>query len=346
MEIMGKVINKNHPVYVVAEMSANHFQVFERAAEIVRLAAAAGADAVKVQLYKPETLTVQTNHPSAVIKGTPWDGQKLWDLYAKAYMPWEWYPQLARMAEDLGVALFATPNDETAVEFLEEAGTPAYKIASFDLTNTPLLEEVARTGKPVIVSTGMSTYKEIAGAMKTLRGYLGCGKIILLKCVSAYPAPPETMNLSEIPHMRSSFGVDTGLSDHTLSDAVPITATALGAVMVEKHMTIRRSEGGPDAGFSLEPKEFKRMVESIRVARVAVGSAVYERAGAEEACARLRTSLWVVRGIVQGQAFTSDNVKARRPATGLSPTKMHDVLQRVAARTIMAGTPLTQDLIR
>lgn len=346
MEIMGKVINGNHPVYIVAEMSANHLQSFERAAEIVRLAAAAGADAVKVQMYKPETLTVQTNHPSAVIKGTPWDGQKLWDLYAKACMPWEWYPQLAHMAEDLGVALFATAYDDTSVEFLEEAGTPAYKIASFDLTNTPLLECVALTGKPVIVSTGMSTYSEISGATATLRGHLSCGKIALLKCVSAYPAPPEDMNLAEIPHMRSSFGVETGLSDHTLSDVVPVAATVLGAVMVEKHMTIRRADGGPDAMFSLEPKEFKRMVESIRTSRAAVGSVVYKRAGVEEACARFRTSLWIVRGIAQGEAFTVDNVKARRPAAGLSPTRMHDVLQRVAARTVMAGAPLTEDLLR
>ncbi len=345
MAINGRAIGAGMPVYIIAEMSANHGQDFQQAVKIIQAAHAAGADAVKLQTYTPETMTINCSNPYFQIgKGTIWEGRTLYDLYSEAYTPWEWQPKLQAVANDLGMALFSTPFDDTAVDFLEQSGVPAYKIASFELVDLPLIKRVARTRKPVIMSTGMATLGEIDEAVETLR-VAGCNQLALLKCTSAYPAPAEEMNLSTIPHLAAGFDAPVGLSDHTLGIAVPVAAVALGACIVEKHLTLARSAGGPDSAFSLEPDEFKSMVEQIRIAEKALGRVHYGVSEKEAKSRVFRRSLFVVKDMKAGDKFTSENVRSIRPGYGLHTRYLDYVLGKAASRDIKRGDPLSWDVI-
>lgn len=343
--IADRRIGKGHPVYVIAEMSANHGQSFDQAMEIVETAAASGADAIKLQTYTPDTITLDCDRPCFKIgKGTIWEGRRLYDLYKDAYTPWEWQPELKKKAEQLGMHCFSSPFDATAVDFLEGMDVPAYKIASFENVDIPLIEKVAATGKPLIISTGMATEMEIREAVNAARG-AGCRHLALLKCTSAYPAVASEMNLRTIPDMRERFGVEVGLSDHTLGIAVPVSAVALGAVIIEKHFTLSRSAGGPDAAFSLEPHEFSAMVEAVRIVGEALGRPTYEISPRESASRGFRRSLFAVKDIAEGALLSEDNVRSIRPADGLPPKHYREVLGKKARRAIARGEPLSWDII-
>jgi pseudaminic acid synthase len=337
-------IGAGEPVYIVAEMSANHHQDFETAVKIIQAAKDAGADAVKLQTYTPDTITLDCRNDYFQIKGTIWEGRNLYDLYREAFTPWEWQPRLKDIAAEMGLDLFSTPFDHSAVEFLERMQVPAYKIASFELVDLPLIERAARTGKPLIVSTGMATLAEIDEAVRAARG-AGAKAIALLKCTSAYPAVPAEMQLGTIPHLAAAFGLPVGLSDHTLGIAVPVAAVALGACLVEKHLTLSRSRGGPDSAFSLEPREFKAMAAAIRVAEAALGEGRYELTEQETASRVFRRSLFVVQDMQAGETFTPENVRSIRPGHGLPPKYLPEVLGQKAAVNIKKGTPLSFDLI-
>jgi N-acetylneuraminate synthase len=345
IEINDRRIGPGYPTYIVAEMSANHNQRFEKAVEIVKAAKEAGADAVKLQTYTPDTMTIDCDKEHFHIgEGTIWEGRNLYDLYEEAYTPWDWQPRLKDIANDLGLDLFSTPFDKTAVDFLEGMDVPVYKIASFENVDLPLLRKMAQTGKPIIMSTGMATLAEIDEAVRTVRE-VGGEQLALLKCTSAYPAPPEEMNLRTIPHLAEAFGVPTGLSDHTLGIAAPVAAVALGACIVEKHFTLSRDEPGPDSAFSLEPQEFKAMVEAVRTAEKALGQ-VHYAVGEREASSRVfRRSLFIVEDMEDGEVFTSKNVRSIRPGYGLHTRHLDDVIGRCATQSIERGTPLTWELV-
>jgi len=345
LQISGRSVGSGHRAYIIAEISANHGQDFNQAAKIVEAAHAAGADAVKLQTYTADTLTLDcASEPFQVGQGTIWAGRTLYDIYREASTPWDWQPKLQRLAHDLGLELFSTPFDPTAVDFLEEMQVPAYKIASLELVDIPLIEKVARTGKPIIMSTGTATLAEIDEAVRAARG-AGGGGVALLKCTSAYPASPEDMNLRTISHLAASFGVPAGLSDHTLGVAVPVAAVALGACIIEKHLTLSRELVGPDSSFSLEPHEFKEMVTAIRVAEKAIGEVCYEATSKEQIIRRYHRSLFVVTEMRVGDVFTADNVRSIRPGDGLPPRALPTVLGRRATRDIARGTPLDWALI-
>lgn len=338
-------IGVEHPVYIIAEMSANHNQDFDAAVRILHAAKESGADAIKLQTYTPDTLTLDCHNEYFHIgKGTLWEGKNLYALYGEAYTPWEWQPKLKDLADELGLDLFSTPFDFTAVDFLEDMGVPVYKIASFEVVDVPLIQRIAQTGKPIIMSTGMATLAEIEEAVTAIRA-TGNEQIALLKCTSAYPALPEDMNLRTIPHLAEAFGVPAGVSDHTLGIAVPVAAVALGACIVEKHFTLSRDEPGPDSTFSLEPHEFKAMVEAIRVTEKAVGRVSYGITEREQASRVFRRSLFVVKDTRAGEVFTEENVRSIRPGYGLHTRYLDEVLGRRAAQTIVKGTPLGWPLI-
>lgn len=339
IHINGQTIGPGHGVYIIAEMSANHGQDFAQARRIIDAAQEAGADAVKLQTYTADTLTVNSGQEWFRIKGTAWQGWNLYDLYQAAATPWEWQQPLLEAAAAVGLACFSTPFDATAVDFLESIHVPAYKVASFELIDLALLKKVGATGKPVILSTGMATLAEIDEAVATLR-QAGSREIALLKCTSAYPASAATMNLRTIPHLAEAFGVVAGLSDHTMGLAVPVAAVALGAHIIEKHLTLSRAAGGPDSGFSLEPAEFKAMVAAVREAEQALGEVRYALTQEEEASRVFRRSLFVVRDVRAGELFTNDNVRSIRPGHGLLPRYLDRVLGHRARRDIEKGTPL------
>lgn len=339
IKIQGRRIGTGCQTYLIAEMSANHGQDFDQAVEILKAAKAAGADAIKLQTYTADTLTIDCNTPPFQIYGGLWDGRNLYELYQEAYTPWEWQPKLKRLADEMGMAFFSTPFDDSAVDFLEEMQVPAYKIASFELVDTGLLRRVARTGKPVIMSTGMATLTEIEEAVTTLRE-AGAKEIALLKCTSAYPAEPESINLRTIPHLAEAFGVPVGLSDHTLGIAVPVGAVALGACIIEKHFTLARELPGPDSTFSLEPQEFRAMVDAVRTTEKALGAVNYGVTEKEAANRIFRRSLFVVKDIKAGERFTSENVRSIRPGYGLHPRHLAEVIGRCAGCDIARGTPL------
>ena len=344
-KISGKSIQPGSPCYIIAEMSANHGQSFDAALELVYAAKQAGADAIKLQTYTPETITIDSRRPEFLIgKGTLWEGRNLYELYGEAYTPWEWQPKLKEEAEKLGMDCFSTPFDDTAVDFLEGMNVPAHKIASFELVDTELLKKVAATGKPVIMSTGMATLAEIGEAVRTLRE-AGCTQLALLKCTSAYPSLPEDMNLRTIPHLAEAFQVPVGLSDHTLGIAVPVAAVALGACIIEKHLTLRRSDGGPDAAFSLEPSEFRAMVDAVRIAEKALGKVNYEMSEKEQASRLFRRSLFVVKDIQAGEEFTHENLRSIRPGNGLPVKELERVLGRKSTVSLDRGTPLSESHI-
>jgi pseudaminic acid synthase len=345
IEINGRRVGNQYPVYIVAELSANHNQNFEQAVALIHAAKEAGADAVKLQTYTPDTLTIPSDKEYFRIGGgTLWDGRTLYDLYGEAYMPWEWQPKLKEIADDIGIDLFSTAFDLTAVDFLEEMGVPVHKVASFEIVDIPLIEKMARTGKPLIISTGMATLGEIEEAVQAARR-AGATQIALLKCTSAYPAPPEEMNLRTIPHLSEAFGVPVGLSDHTLGIAVPVAAVALGACIVEKHFTLSRDIPGPDSAFSLEPQEFKAMVEAIRTAEKALGEVHYGVSEREAQSRIFRRSLFVVRDMRAGEVFTDENVRSIRPGYGLPPKYLPEILGRRTVRDVEKGTPLNWRLI-
>ncbi|NQU24681.1 MAG: pseudaminic acid synthase [Candidatus Nealsonbacteria bacterium] len=339
LQIAGRRIGAGEPPWIVAEMSANHGGQLRRAARIVEAAAAAGADAVKLQTYTADEMTLDCDRSCFHIEGTVWAGRTLHALYREAAMPRPWHPELKRLAEKLGIVLFSTPFSPAAVDFLEELPVPAYKIASFELVDLPLLRRVAGTGKPVILSTGMATRAEIDEAVGTLRT-AGCRQLALLKCTSAYPAAPEKMNLRAISHLRETFSVPVGLSDHSLDGAVPVAAVACGACIIEKHLTLSRADGGPDAAFSLQPEEFAKMVRAVHAAHAALGSVRYGADDEEAAAVRLRRSLFVVEDVAAGEPFTAENVRCIRPGDGLHPRELEAVLGRTAREDVSRGTPL------
>ena len=337
MKIADRQIGGGAPTYVIAELSANHQQRLETAEALVDAAAEAGADAVKLQTYTPDTITIDADSPEFRIdSGTVWDGRTLHQLYAEAYTPWEWHEPLQRRATKRGLHLFSSPFDDSAVAFLEAMEVPAFKIASFELVDVGLIARVAASGKPMIISTGMATLDEITEAIDVARA-AGARGIALLKCTSAYPAPPEESDLRTIPDMAARFRVPIGLSDHTLGTAVPVAAVALGACIIEKHLTLSRADGGPDSGFSLEPAEFREMVDLIRIAERALGTVNYEPSERERASRILRRSLFAVEPIKAGETFTSSNVRSIRPGHGMHTRYLPDLVGRQALRDIARG---------
>lgn len=342
--IEGREIGPGHPAYVIAELSANHGQRLEQALRIVEAAADAGADAIKLQTYTPDTLTIDAANDYFRISGTLWDGRTLHDLYREAFMPWEWHAPLRKAAAGRGLQLFSTPFDHTAVEFLEALEMPAYKIASFEMVDLPLLRRVAATGKPIIMSTGMADLAEIDEAVQTLRA-AGAAGLVLLRCNSAYPAPPDEMHLRSIPHLSQAFDVPVGLSDHTLDSAVAVAAVALGACVIEKHLTLARADGGPDSAFSLEPHEFAAMVRDVRTAERALGGVAYAQSPAEAKSRPFRRSLFVVKDVEQGEILTPESVRSIRPGHGLHTRHYDEVVGSRARVKIARGTPVSWDLI-
>lgn len=343
--IGDRQIGAGEPVYAVAEISANHNHDFDQAVRLIRAAKESGADAVKLQTYTPDTITIESSSPHFRIGGgTLWDGRTLYDLYAQAHTPWEWQPKLKKVADDLGLDLFSSPFDSTAVDFLETMGVPAYKLASCEVVDLPLIRRISRTGKPLIISTGMATIEEIEEALKAARE-AGTEQIALLKCTSAYPALPDEMNLRTIPELARRFEVPVGLSDHTMEIAVPIAAVALGASIIEKHLTLSRSPTGPDSSFSLGPDEFKAMVNAVRVAEKALGEIHFGPTESERSSRSFRRSLFVVRDVSLGDAFTEENVRSIRPGHGLHTRHLLQIVGKRAARNIERGTPLSWDLV-
>ncbi|MGL1934861.1 MAG: pseudaminic acid synthase [Fibrobacterales bacterium] len=331
--------------YIIAEMSGNHNGEYQNAVDIMVAAKKAGADAIKIQTYTADTLTLDCDNDYFRIKGgTLWDGKTMYELYKKASTPWEWQSKLKDLAVQLEIDFFSSPFDSTAVDFLEELDVPFYKVASPELIDVPLLEKIASTGKPVIMSTGMGTISEIEEAIQILKNN-GCPEIALLKCTSAYPATPDNMNLMTIPNMKERYGCSVGLSDHSLELAVPITAVALGATIVEKHFCLSRAVEGVDSKFSLEPKEFQDMVQAIRVTEKAKGSVMYEPTKSESAIKVGRKSLWIAEDVDKGSLFTEENVRSVRPGHGLHPRHLNEILGKRSAGSCKKGTPFSWDCI-
>lgn len=343
--IAGRKIGPGHPVYVIAELSANHRGKLDEAHKLIRAVAESGADAVKLQTYTADTLTIDCDRPWFRIgEGTLWNGRTLFDLYQEAFTPWEWHAELKAEAERLGMALFSTPFDATAVEFLKSLDMPAYKIASFELVDLELIRKTAEVGRPLILSTGMASWEEIDDAVAAIRN-VGNQQFALLKCTSAYPSPPKEMNLRAIPRLAERYGVPIGLSDHSPGQSAAAAAVALGASIVEKHFTLDRSAGGPDAAFSLEPAEFRELVQAVRQTEVALGMAEIVSGPQEQKSRVFRRSLFVVADVKQGESFTPANVRSIRPGHGLAPKFLPEILGRRAKCDISRGTPLSWEII-
>ncbi|HZX48160.1 MAG: pseudaminic acid synthase [Thermodesulfovibrio sp. RBG_19FT_COMBO_42_12] len=338
-------IGNNHPVFVIAELSANHLQKYDLALDTIKAIKESGADAVKLQTYTPDTMTIDCDNSYFQIKqGTIWDGKTLYELYKEAYTPWEWHSKLKEVAEDLGLILFSSPFDKTAVDFLEGINVPAYKVASFEITDIPLIEYIASKGRPVIISTGIATLSDIEEAINACRR-MGNNQIALLKCTSAYPAPLEEMNLMTIPNLAETFKTIVGLSDHTLGVSVPVASVALGGRIIEKHFILDRGLGGPDAAFSLEPLEFRAMVKGVREVEAAIGEVNYQLSEKVERGREFSRSLFVVKDMKKGEILANENIRSIRPGYGLHPKLLDDVLGKMVNRDIKKGTPLSWTII-
>lgn len=336
--------NLDDSVFVIAEMSANHGRNFDTAVKVLEAAKAAGADAIKLQTYTADTLTIDCDNDYFKIKGTLWEGRTLYDLYDEAFTPWQWQPKLKEIADELGMLLFSTPFDDTAVDFLEEMNVPLHKIASFENVDLPLIRKIASTGKPAIMSTGMASEQELEESVKAFRD-AGGEDLVLLKCTSAYPAPPEEMNLATIPYLKEKFGLPVGLSDHTLGHEAALAAVALGARVVEKHFCLDRSQPGPDSSFSMEPDEFRIMVEGIRRVEKAVGRVSFELTPKQRESAKLRRSLFIVKDVGEGETLTRENLRSIRPGHGAHTRHYEEFLGKRVASDVPKGTPMSFELL-
>lgn len=331
--------------FIVAELSANHNQDFTIAIETIKAAKRAGADAIKLQTYTPDTITLDCkNDYFKLPKGSLWEGKYLYDLYKKAYTPWEWHEELFKVAKEEGLICFSTPFDKTAVDFLEQFNPPVYKIASFEITDIPLISYAASKGRPIIISTGIATIEDIELAINTCKE-AGNTQIILLKCTSQYPALPEDANLLTIPDLKDRFGVEVGLSDHTPGIEAPVVAVSLGAKVIEKHFILNKSIGGPDASFSLDEKEFKQMADAVRNAEKMLGKVDYEMTEKKRSSRTLCRSLFITEDVKKGDEFSAKNVRSIRPGHGLEPRYFNQILGRIAKKNIQRGTPLSWDLV-
>lgn len=339
-QIIKRLKREKSPVFIIAEISANHGHDFNRAVLLIKKAKRCGADAVKFQAYTPDTMTIDCHNKYFKIKHPKWGGQTLYQLYKKAYTPWSWFKKLKKIADDLGILFFSTAYDKTSVDFLEELNVPLHKIASFELVDLPLIEYVAKTKKQLILSTGMGTFSEIEEAVNTAKK-AGAKDIILLKCVSSYPAKPEEMNLKTIPHMKKRFNCSVGLSDHTLEMSVSIAAVSLGAQVIEKHLTLSREIETPDSFFSIEPQELQVLVKNVRITEEALGKVQYRLTKGENESRIFRRSLFAVKDIKSGESFTEKNVRSIRPGHGLHPKFLKEIFGKKAKRYIKRGTTLT-----
>ena len=339
-------VGADAPTFIVAELSGNHNQDYNRALELVHAAKEAGADAIKLQTYTADTITIDCNDPIFQInEGTIWDGRTLYDLYQEAYTPWEWQPRIMEEATKLGMECFSSPFDFTSVDFLEEMNVPAYKIASYEINDIPLIRKVAKLHKPIIFATGIAYPEDIRLALDICKEE-GNEDVFLLKCVSSYPTPYEEVHLNIIPTLAKTYGCLTGLSDHTMGTAVAVGSIALGAKMVEKHLTLRRSDGGPDSAFSMEPEEFAKMVQDIRIVEKALGNSEYKLTKTQELEHGGSRSLFVVKDIAAGEVLTPDNIRSIRPGDGLHTKYYEEILGRQAAFDLKKGTPLKWELLR
>lgn len=343
--ISGRKIGSQYPPYIIAEMSANHNGSLDRALKIIKAAKDAGADAIKLQTYTADTMTLKVDHPRFIVKGdNPWDGEYLYDLYEKAALPLEWHKQLFDYGNELGITVFSSPFDKSAVELLESLNTPVYKIASFELVDHELIRLCAATGKPMIMSTGMASLSEISEAVEVARS-AGAEELILLKCTSAYPAAPETINLQTLPHLADAFNVQVGLSDHTMGIGVPIAATALGATVIEKHFTLARADGGVDSSFSLEPEELTSLVEDTRKAHAALGEISYVQGDVETSFKKYRRSLFFIRELPAGSRIREEDIQALRPGDGIAPKYLQQIIGRNLKEDVVKGTPVSWDYL-
>jgi pseudaminic acid synthase len=342
--IAGRSIGAGHSPYVIAELSGNHNGDINRAFRLIDAAKAAGCDAVKIQTYTADTITIDHKGPGFQIEGGLWGGRSLYELYGEAHTPWEWHQALFDHAAKVGIACFSSPFDHTAIDFLETLKAPAYKIASFEIVDTPLIRRAAKTGKPLIMSTGMAALEEIDDAVAAARD-AGAKGIVLLHCISAYPAPAEEANLSRIKVLQDRYDLPVGLSDHTMGSEVSVAAVALGATVIEKHITLARADGGPDAAFSLEPQEFKALVDGVKTAQLALGSAEYGRTSSEVPNLIFRRSLYVVEDIAAGEPLSAQNLRSIRPGFGLAPKHYDQLLGKKVKRDVKRGTPMAWDLV-
>ena len=341
IEIAGRKIGEGHPCFIIAEMSANHNMDFDRAVEIMKAAKDAGADAIKIQTYTADTITIDSDKSwFQITQGTLWDGMTLHKLYETAYTPWEWQPKLKKIAEEMGLIFFSSPFDHSSVDFLEEMDVPCYKIASFELNDIPMIRKIARLGKPIIMATGIAYEKDIRLALDTCLEE-GNDQVILLKCTSAYPAPYDAVNLKMIPALAENYDCITGLSDHTMGSPVSIGAIAMGAHVIEKHMTLRRADGGADSAFSMEPEEFKEMCQGIRIMEQAIGQETYELSEKQFREREHSRSLFVVKDIKTGEVFTPENMRSIRPGYGLHTKYFEDILGKKATMDLEKGTPMS-----
>ena len=339
MKIKDRQIGENHPPYIIAELSANHNGSLERALKTIKMAKSMGADAVKFQTYTPDTLTIDSDSEDFKIKGGLWDGLTLYELYKSAFTPFEWHEEMFNYAQSVGITCFSTPFDESAVDLLEDLNTPAYKVASFEIIDIPLIQYIASTKKPMIISTGMANKEEIQEAVDVAREN-GNNELILLHCISGYPTPVEQCNLMTIPDMKNCFGLPVGLSDHTLGIEVSIASIALGASVIEKHVTLNASDKGPDSEFSIEPDQLNSLCIKCKSAWEALGSAGYERKPVEKDNIKFRRSIYVVRDIDSGEALTKENIRRIRPGYGLPPKYFNELIGKRVKSRIEKGTPL------
>ena len=344
IEIAGRRIGPKAPPYIIAEMSGNHNGSLERALKILQAAKAAGADAVKLQTYRADTITIDHDGPEFLITEGLWAGRRLFELYASAAMPWDWHEPLFRRGRELGIAVFSSPFDASAVDLLQSLDAPAYKVASLEIGDTALIQRMVATGKPMIMSTGASELGEIAEGVATARA-AGCRDLILLHCTSGYPTPPAESNLRTIPHLAEMFDCPVGLSDHTMGTAVPVAAVALGARVIEKHFTLARADGGVDSAFSLEPHELAQLVADCRIATEALGQVQYQVTPSERAIRPLRRSLYVVSDVAAGETISERHVRSIRPGLGLPPKYLATILGRKASRDVKRGSPLDWTMI-